>query len=39
MSVIHVVFCLYFNHIDIVYECIVLSCIVEINLLTYLLIY
>ena len=26
-----------FFHIDIVYECIVLCCIVEINLLTYLL--
>ena len=27
------IFCLYFIHIDIVYECIVLSCIAELNLL------
>ena len=33
------IFCLYFIHIDIGYECIVFSCIVEINLPTYLLTY
>ena len=25
------IFCLYFIHINIVYECIVLSCVIEIN--------
>ena len=36
---VFVILCLYFVHIDIGYECIVFSCIVEINLLTLHLVY
>ena len=32
-EMIFAIFCLYFIHIDMVYECIVLSYIVEINLI------
>ena len=32
-EMIFAIFCLYFIHIDIGYECIVFSCIVKINLL------
>ena len=32
-EMIFAIFCLYFIHIDIVYECIVLSCTFELNLL------
>ena len=35
-EMIFAIFCLYLIHIDIGYECIVFSCIVEINFLTLL---